>query len=155
MQLHGRENRPAGAEDQRDPREGRHRHKLERHVQQFRRPVLRDRVSSFSHFLPLFPFSFSHNSCCSIGVPSLISNAGRSVYNATRIGNVTVEIDTFTWDRRIDRQRVKLESGYKILVAAVDHRGCLGAQGSFTIKDEGETSSAKTIVHIFSHQSLR
>jgi len=36
---------------------------------------------------------------------------------------------------RIDDQYIKVKNGYKILVAAMDYRNCLGTQGGFTIVD--------------------
>lgn len=86
-------------------------------------------------------------------MPSLISKAGYSVYNITQISNVTFTTNTFTWNCKINGQYVKVENGYKILVAAMDYRGCLGVQGSFTIVnvDKTNTLSGRFIVCIFKY----
>jgi len=62
------------------------------------------------------------------------------VYNITKIGNVTSTTNTFNWDMRIDNQYVKIKHIYKILVAAMDHRGCLGIQG-FTMINISKTKT--------------
>lgn len=84
-------------------------------------------------------------------MPSLISKAGYSVYNITKISNVTFTTNTFTWDCKINDQYVKMKNEYKILVAAMDYRGCLGTQGGFTIVNinKAETLSGNIIVCIF------
>ncbi|XP_024887703.1 tyrosine-protein kinase Mer-like isoform X2 [Temnothorax curvispinosus] len=69
----------------------------------------------------------------SIGIPLLISKAGHSVYNITKISTVTSTTNTFSWNMKIDGQYIKVNNGYKILIAAMDYRGCLGTQGGFTI----------------------
>ncbi|XP_071570605.1 vascular endothelial growth factor receptor 3 [Temnothorax nylanderi] len=69
----------------------------------------------------------------SIGIPLLISKAGHSVYNITKISNVTSTTNTFSWNMKIDGQYIKVNNGYKILIAAMDYRGCLGTRGGFTI----------------------
>ncbi|XP_025993856.2 fibroblast growth factor receptor 3 isoform X2 [Solenopsis invicta] len=80
-----------------------------------------------------------HSYVISIGIPLLISQAGHSVYNITKISNVISTTNTFNWDMRIGDQYIKVKSGYKILVAAMDHRDCLGNQGGFTITDTNKT----------------
>lgn len=72
----------------------------------------------------------------------LISKAGQTVYNITKIINVTSTTNTFNWDLKINDQYIKAKNEYKILVAAMDHRGCLGIQGGFTIIN---TSKTKTL----------
>lgn len=88
-------------------------------------------------------------SLSSIGVPLLISNAGHPVYNITRITNVTSTTNTFIWDSKIDDQYVDIKSGYKIFVAAMDHRGCSGTQGGVTVNVNRTTLQGNIIVRIF------
>lgn len=78
----------------------------------------------------------------------LTSKAGHSVYNITRISNVTSATNTFTWDSTIYNRYIKLEKRYKIFVAATDYRDCLGIQGDFviTIADKTETAYGNVIV---------
>jgi len=80
----------------------------------------------------------------------LISKSGHSVYNITKIDNVTSTTNTFNWDMRIDDQYVKIKNIYKILVAAMDHQGCLGMQGFTMIKiSETKTLDGSTMVNIY------
>lgn len=60
--------------------------------------------------------------------------------------------NTFNWDLKINNQYVKIENGYKILVEALDYRGCSGTQGSFTVIniDKIKTLNGNIVVHIFS-----
>ncbi|XP_019700807.1 platelet-derived growth factor receptor alpha [Harpegnathos saltator] len=83
----------------------------------------------------------------SIGTPLLTSKAGHSVYNITQIGNVTSATSTFIWDSKVHNQYIKVKSGYKIFVTAIDHRGCMGTRGNFTIitLEETETSYGNII----------
>ncbi|XP_011859513.1 PREDICTED: platelet-derived growth factor receptor alpha [Vollenhovia emeryi] len=74
----------------------------------------------------------------SVGIPLLISKAGQSVYNITKISNVTSATNTFSWDMRVDGQYIKVKNKYKILIAAMDCRGCLGTQG-FAVINASET----------------
>ncbi|XP_018315418.1 vascular endothelial growth factor receptor 3 isoform X1 [Mycetomoellerius zeteki] len=83
--------------------------------------------------------SHIHSYIISVGIPLLISKTGHSVYNITKISNVTSTINTFNWNMRIDDQYVKVKNGYKILVAAMDYRNCLGTQGGYTIVDISKT----------------
>lgn len=69
----------------------------------------------------------------------MISKAGRSVYNITKISNVTSTTNIFNWNMKIDGQYIEVKNGYKILIAAMDHRNCLGIQGGFTIINTNET----------------
>lgn len=69
----------------------------------------------------------------------MISTAGRSVYNITKISNVTSTTNIFNWNMRIDDQYIEIKNGYKILVAAMDYRDCLGIQGGFTIINTNKT----------------
>ncbi|XP_029659980.1 vascular endothelial growth factor receptor 3-like [Formica exsecta] len=77
--------------------------------------------------------SYVHSYIISIGIPLSTSKAGYFIYNITKIGNVTSTKNTFNWDLKINNQYVKIENGYKILVEALDYRGCSGTQGSFTV----------------------
>lgn len=81
----------------------------------------------------------------------LTSKAGHPVYNITKISNVTSATNSFTWDSKINNQYVRMKNGYKVLVAAIDHHGCLGTQGEFTIITIGkpEASNGNIIVCIF------
>ncbi|XP_036148179.1 vascular endothelial growth factor receptor 3 isoform X2 [Monomorium pharaonis] len=83
--------------------------------------------------------SHIHSYIISIGIPLMISQAGHSVYNITKISNVTSTINTFNWDMRINDRYTKMKSGYKVLVAAMDHQGCLGNQGGFIVNDTNKT----------------
>ncbi|CAL1681076.1 unnamed protein product [Lasius platythorax] len=85
--------------------------------------------------------SYIHSYIISIGIPLLTSKAGYFIYNITKISNVTSTKNIFNWDLKINDQYVKMKNGYKILVEALDYRGCSGTQGSFTIIniDEIET----------------
>ncbi|XP_032667759.1 fibroblast growth factor receptor-like isoform X2 [Odontomachus brunneus] len=86
-----------------------------------------------------------HSYAISIGTPLFTSNAGHSVYNITRISNVTSTINTFTWNSRLHNQYIQEKNSYKIFVEAIDHRGCLGTRGDFTIN----TTSYGNIIWIF------
>jgi len=55
---------------------------------------------------------------------------------------------TFIWNLKINEEYIKIKNGYKILVAATNHRNCLGTQGSFTIVNAGEANE-NAIVCIF------
>lgn len=68
----------------------------------------------------------------------LISKAGRSVYNITKISNVTSTTNIFNWNMKIDDQYIKVKNEYKILIAAMDYRDCLGTHG-FTIINTSKT----------------
>lgn len=87
----------------------------------------------------------------SIGVPLSTSKAGYFIYNITKISNVASTKNSFNWDLKINDQYIKMKNGYKILVEALDHRGCSGTRGSFTIIniDEIETLNGNAIVYIF------
>lgn len=87
----------------------------------------------------------------SIGIPLSTSKAGYFIYDITKIGNVTSTKNTFNWDLKINNQYIKIENGYKILVEALDYRGCSGTQGTFTVIniDEIKTLNGNIIVHIF------
>lgn len=81
----------------------------------------------------------------------MTSKAGYFIYNITKISNVTSTKNIFNWDLKINDQYVKMKNGYKILVEALNYRGCSGTQGSFTIIniDEIETLDGNIVVHIF------
>ncbi|RLU16353.1 hypothetical protein DMN91_012113 [Ooceraea biroi] len=85
-----------------------------------------------------------HSYIISIGMPLLTSKAGRPVYNITDINNVTSTTRTFIWNLKINEQHIKMKDGYKILVAATDHRGCLGTRGSFTVVTGGTETLGKS-----------
>ncbi|XP_011705937.1 PREDICTED: uncharacterized protein LOC105461151 [Wasmannia auropunctata] len=82
--------------------------------------------------------SHIHSYVISVGIPLLISKAGHSVYNITKLNNVNSTTNTFNWDMRVNNEYIKIKNGYKILVAAMDYRGCLGTQG-FTIINTSKT----------------
>ncbi|XP_011645406.1 vascular endothelial growth factor receptor 3 [Pogonomyrmex barbatus] len=63
-------------------------------------------------------------------------------YNITKINNVSSTTNTFNWDLRIDNQYLTIKNRYKILVTAMDYRGCLGIPGGFTVIN---TSKDKTL----------
>lgn len=67
------------------------------------------------------------------------------MYNITRIINVTSAINTFTWNSKLHKQYVKEKNGYKIFVEAIDHRGCSGNRGDFTIT---ETSNENIVIYL-------
>ncbi|KAG5334573.1 FES kinase, partial [Acromyrmex charruanus] len=101
--------------------------------------VIRQRESIVINWNNTSNNSHIHSYIISVGIPLLISKAGHSVYNITKISNVTSTINTFNWDMRIDDQYIKVKNGYKILVAAMDYRNCLGTQGGFIIVDISKT----------------
>jgi hypothetical protein len=81
-------------------------------------------------------------------MPLLTSKAGHPVYNITKISNVASTTRTFIWTLKINEEYIKMKNGYKILVAATDHRSCLGTQGSFIIVI-AEEANENAIVCIF------
>ncbi|KAG5311487.1 FES kinase, partial [Acromyrmex insinuator] len=101
--------------------------------------VIRQRESIVINWNNTSNNSHIHSYIISVGIPLLISKAGHSVYNITKISNVTSTINIFNWDMRIDDQYIKVKNGYKILVAAMDYRNCLGTQGGFIIVDISKT----------------
>jgi len=81
-------------------------------------------------------------------MPLLTSKAGHPVYNITKISNVASTTRTFIWNLKINEEYIKMKNEYKILVAATNHRNCLGTQGSFTVVIT-ENANEYAIVCIF------
>lgn len=84
----------------------------------------------------------------------LISKTGRSVYNITKITNVTSTTNIFNWNMRIDGQYTKIKNGYKILIAAMDHRDCLGTQGGFTIINTSNTKILNESTMVYHKENI-
>ncbi|KAL0123419.1 hypothetical protein PUN28_005742 [Cardiocondyla obscurior] len=86
----------------------------------------------------------------SIGLPLFVSKAGYSVYNITKISNVTSATNTFSWDMKINGQHISIKNGYKILIAPMDHQGCIGTQGFVIVStNRTEISNKSTMWLLF------
>ncbi|XP_076300533.1 uncharacterized protein LOC143218874 [Lasioglossum baleicum] len=77
-----------------------------------------------------------HYYVISVGVPLLTSKKGLLIYNVTQIGRVTAKTTSFSWNIKSNDQRVQLtiRDGYKLMVHALNDRGCAGTDGTFILR---------------------
>lgn len=70
----------------------------------------------------------------SIGTPFLTSNNGLLIYNMTKIGQVSAQRTTFSWNLKSNNHDIEIKDGYKVAVTAINNHGCFGSEGQFIIK---------------------
>ncbi|XP_076652548.1 uncharacterized protein LOC143358912 isoform X2 [Halictus rubicundus] len=75
-----------------------------------------------------------HYYVISVGVPLLTSKKGLLIYNVTQVGRVTATTTNFSWNMKSDDQRMELRDSYKLMVHALNDRGCPGTDGTFVIR---------------------
>ncbi|XP_078041812.1 uncharacterized protein LOC144472516 [Augochlora pura] len=89
-----------------------------------------------------------HYYVISVGVPLLTSKKGLPIYNVTKLGRVTAERTSFMWNTRPNDQSIELRDNYKLMVHALDDRGCPGTDGTLLMSPIEVTNNVKWLIFI-------